>query len=137
MRRKGCAEHDGVPPLALERRVGGMRDARGGVGVVTDEVVGAVVVAGVHRGEQRVVAVLGEAVLVHLEHVVRVHEVLVEQLPVGVPHVDLAMHRHVAGHAVATDDLAQRCEREARGSSASGILRDEQESLPLLEPQRS
>ena len=48
MRRKGCAEHDRVPPLALERCVGGMGHARSGVGVVADEVVGAVVASVVH-----------------------------------------------------------------------------------------
>ena len=101
---------------------------------MTDQVVGAVVVSGVHRGERRVVAILGEAVLVHLEHVVRVHEVLVEQFPVGVPHIDLTMHRHIAGHAVATNDFGQR--RKARTKYAGvGVLRDEQESLPLFEPQ--
>ena len=105
------------------------------VGVVADEVVCEVIGAGGHRRFQRVVAVLGEAVLVHLEHVVSVHEVLVQQLPVGVPHIDLAMHRHVAGHAESTDDFGQ-AGQPWRQVGGVGILGDEEESLPLLESQR-
>ena len=134
--RKNCAEHDGVSPLALERRVRRMRCPGSGLGVVANAVVRAVVVACVHRGERRVVAVLGEAVLVHLEHVVCVHEVFVQELPVGVPHVDLAMHRHITGHVVTTDDVAQH--RKPRTELGRiWMLRDEQEPLPLFEPQPS
>ena len=107
MSREHCTEQERVPPLVSERRVRWMGNTRGGVGGVADEVIGVVVGAVVHRRQQRVVAVLGEAVLVHLEHVVRVHEVLVEQLPVGVPHIDLTMHRNVPGHAISAHDVRQ------------------------------
>ncbi len=124
-----------MAPCALEGGVGGMGDARCGVCIVPDEVVGEVVGARVHGGLQRVVAVLGEAVLVHLEHVVGVHEVLVQQLPVGVPHVDLAMHRHVAGHPVPTDDFGEAGQPRTE-SGCVGVLVDEEEALPLLQPKR-
>ena len=47
-----------------------------------------------HPGGGRVVTVLGEAGPVDLEHVVGVHEVLEQQLPVRGPHVDLLMVSH-------------------------------------------
>ena len=94
--------------------------------------VGPVERAWIHLGGARAVAVSAEALLVHLEHVVGVHEVLDEELPVGRPHVDLIAHGHIAPHVEPADNLVKAGETGPERLGL-GIEVHEHEAVPQFE----
>jgi hypothetical protein len=89
---------------------------------------------GIHLGEPGVVPINPKALLVDLKHVIGVHEVLDQDLPVGRPHINRREDGDVVLHGIAADHVCQAGQLFGQRGWI-GVLRHKNKPLPHLDRQ--